>query len=368
MSVDPELECAPRRVVAHLDVDAFYASVELLRRPELKGLPLVVAGTGPRSVVTTASYEARRYGIDSAMPAARARQLCPQAVFLAPDFEAYRAKSREVWEIVHASVEVVQQVGIDEAYVDLSGVPKPLRVLRELVADVRERTGMVISVGVGPSRLVAKTASASFKPAAFVAMGREEACRRFAGASTRVLQGVGPKTADRLAGMGIRTVGDLQAQPDEVLERRFGARLGAYLKSRAHFHDDTPVETVRVAKSRSAETTFPTDVADPALLESTLARLAEELCSGLRSRETRGRTVAIKVRLDDWTTVTRARTLEEATNDVRTVRRIALELLRTYDPPRPVRLLGVRVASFAGATPAVPASSPAAALQLSLPL
>jgi DNA polymerase-4 len=205
MPAEPE-----RRVVAHCDIDAFYASVELLRRPELAGRPLVVAGTGPRSVVTTASYEARRYGIDSAMPAARARALCPQAVFLPPDFTAYRAKSKEVWDLVRERVERVQQVGIDEAYLDVTDHDKPLRVLRELVAHVHERTGMTVSVGVGPSRLVAKTVSGSFKPRAFAALSREQACERFAGASTRILQGVGPKTAERLAGMGLATVGDLQ--------------------------------------------------------------------------------------------------------------------------------------------------------------
>jgi DNA polymerase-4 len=337
---------SPRRVIAHLDVDAFYASVELQRRPDLRGKPLVVAGSGPRAVVTTASYEARRFGIDSAMPAARARAVCPHAVFITPDFEAYRRKSREVWEIVRARVLPVQQVGIDEAYVDLTGVLKPLRVLRELVAEVKQRTGMVISVGVGPSRLVAKTASSSFKPAAFVAMGREEACTRFAQAPTRVLQGVGPKTAERLQQMGVRTVGDLQDQPPGALEQRFGERLGRYLKSRALFFDESPVETVRVAKSQSSETTFPEDVADRGEMEATVIRLAEDLCAGLRRGGRRGRTIGIKVRLDDWTTVTRARTIDESTNEAATVTDVALELLRAYAPERPVRLLGVRVASF----------------------
>jgi DNA polymerase-4 len=336
----------PRRVIAHLDVDAFYASVELLKRPDLEGCPVVVAGSGPRAVVTTASYEARRFGIDSAMPAARARQLCPHAVFLAPDFDAYRSMSRDVWDIVRTRVEVVEQVGIDEAYLDISTVAKPLRVLRDLVFEVKERTGMTVSVGVGPSRLVAKTASSSFKPAAFAALGREDACRRFASAPTRILQGVGPKTAERLAQLGIHTVGDLQSYSDAALEQRFGDRWGRHLKARAFFFDDTPVETVRVAKSRSNETTFPEDVDDPQLLASTLARLSEELCDGLRRRHKRGRTIAIKVRLDDWTTVTRARTIGEFTNDPAMVRSLALELLREYDPQRPVRLLGVRVASF----------------------
>jgi DNA polymerase-4 len=363
--MSPEAAPPVRRVVAHCDIDAFYASVELLRRPELRGLPLVVAGTGPRSVVTTASYEARRFGIDSAMPAARARALCPQAVFLPPDFTAYRAKSAEVWDLVRQRVQRIQQVGIDEAYLDVTDVDKPLRLLRELVAELREVTGMTMSIGVGPSRLVAKTVSSSFKPAAFVALSREQACERFAGASTRILQGVGPKTADRLAGMGLRTVGDLQRCEETVLTERFGGRMGRYLHSRAWFFDDTPVQAGGPAKSRSNERTFPEDVSDPGELESTLVRLAQDLCAHLQRREVAGRTIAIKVRLDDWTTVTRARTVGERTNDPAVVVPVVLELFRAYAPQRPVRLLGVRLAAFEE-----PAPAPAAAddRQLVLPL
>lgn len=358
---DPE---PARRVIAHCDIDAFYASVELLRRPELRGQPLVVAGTGPRSVVTTASYEARRFGIDSAMPAARARALCPHAVFLAPDFETYRAKSREVWAIVRARIERVQQVGIDEAYLDVTELDKPLRVLREMVAEVGEATGMVVSVGVGPSRLVAKTVSSSFKPAAFAAMSREDACVRFAGASTRILQGVGPKTAERLVAMGIATIGDLQGHDDDALTARFGERMGAYLKTRAFFFDESPVEAVGAAKSRSNETTFNEDVADHDELRATLVALAEDLCRHLRDRDVSGRTIAIKVRLDDWTTITRARTIAQRTNDPSIVRSVALELFDAYAPPRPVRLLGVRVAAFEE-----PVAAPAReSLQLALEL
>src|SRR5215210_5574998 len=142
-----------RRVIAHLDCDAFYVSVELLRRPELAGKPVVVAGSGPRAVVTTASYEARRYGVGSASPASQARRLCPQAVFIPPDFQAYTAKSREVWGIVRGRLPVVQQAGLDEGYADLTDVEKPLPVLRDLVAEVRARSGIGISVGVGPNRL-----------------------------------------------------------------------------------------------------------------------------------------------------------------------------------------------------------------------
>ncbi|HEX7301189.1 MAG TPA: DNA polymerase IV [Solirubrobacteraceae bacterium] len=337
----------PRRVIAHLDCDSFYASVELLRRPELRGQPLVVAGSGPRAVVTTASYEARRFGVHSAMAAAHARRLCPQAIFIAPDFTAYRAKSREVWALVQERLRCpMQHVSLDEAYADVTGVEKPLRALRELVTAVRESTGITISVGVGPSRLVAKTASDAEKPAGFVVLSREQACERFAGQPTRLLQGVGPRTQERLAEMGMRTVADLQGADEAELVVRFGARMGRWLKARAFFHDASPVESSVAAKSRSSEITFDADVDDLAALEDTVRRLAAEVCAGLQGKEIRGRTIGIKVRLDDWTNATRARTLEAFTNDTEQVTAVALELLRAYAPARPVRLIGVRVASF----------------------
>lgn len=356
----------PRRVIAHLDIDAFYASVELRRHPEARGRPLVVAGSGPRAVVTTASYEARAYGVQSAMPASRARALCPDAIFLTPDFAAYRESSREVWQLVRARFETVGQVGIDEAYIDLSAVERPLAPLRESVAEVHSATGLQISVGVGPSRLVAKTVSASFKPAAFVAMGREQAASHFVAHPVRLLQGVGPKTAERLAALGVRTVGELQRADPGLLGDRFGERHARALCARAHFHDDSPVETARIAKSRSSEVTFPTDVSDPARLEQTLAELACELGEGLRVRTRRARTIAVKVRLDDWTTITRARSLDRFTDSSETIAATALELFRAYAPPRPVRLLGVRVASFEDEH-ARPASE-AGDSQLALPL
>jgi len=354
-----------RRVIAHLDIDAFYASVELRRRPELRGLPLIVAGSGPRAVVTTASYEARRFGVDSAMPAARARALCPDAVVIAPDFEAYRRASGEVWSLVREHVSVIQSAGIDEAYLELSDEPFPVALLRRVVEMVRERTAMTLSVGIGPSRLVAKTTSAHFKPVAFVAMSREQAATHFASYPTRVLQGIGPKTAERLAGLGIHTVGELQGAPVELLAARFGERMAGELRARANFFDESPVEPVRVAKSRSSEVTFPTDVTDPRELARALAAMAGELGEGLRARARRARTIAIKVRLDDWTTVTRARTIASFTDDGVTIAAVALELLRAYAPLRPVRLLGVRVASFEDEAPAPAAGVP---VQLALPL
>jgi DNA polymerase-4 len=322
---------------------------------------VIVAGSGPRAVVTTASYEARRFGIGSAMPASRARRLCPNAIVIPPDFTAYREKSAEVWGLVTERLQApLQQVSVDEAYAEISALEKPLRVLRDLVAEARERTGITLSVGVGPNRLVAKTASDAEKPAGFVVLSREDACARFASRPTRILQGVGPRTQERLEQMGITTVAHLQAASEEALVERFGARMGRWLHALAFFHDASPVETSRVAKSRSAETTFDVDVADLDALRETVRTLAAEVCAGLKRKQTRGRTIGIKLRTDDWTNVTRDRSIDEFTNDTERVTAIVLELLEANAPERPVRLVGVRVAGFEGVVPERPAAAAAA--------
>jgi DNA polymerase-4 len=359
-----------KRVIAHLDCDAFFASVELQRRPELRGLPVIVAGTGPRAVVTTASYEARRFGIGSAMSAAEAKRRCPQAVTIPPDHQAYSDKSQEVWGLVREEIELLQQASIDEAYADLSGLDRPLPMLRALIGRVKEQTGIQISAGIAPNRLVAKIASDLGKPAGFVAIGREQCAAHVAGQSPRIVPGIGPKTAARLAEMGYATLGALQQAPVLELQERFGERYGLDLHRRAHLHDDSPVVTSRAAKSRSVETTFDEDVADHNQLESVLRGQSKRLAEALQRKETRGRTIAIKVRLDDWTTVTRARSIDAYINDESTIIAVALELFRDYAPPRPVRLLGVRVAGFEGVEdePAEPAPRGAPPGQLVLPL
>ncbi len=335
------------RTVAHLDMDAFYASVELRRRPELRGKPVIVCGSGPRAVVTTASYEARRLaGIHSAMPAAVARRRLPDAVYLRPDFSAYREASAQVMEVLRSNAETVEVVGLDEAYIDLTGLFSPKSTMRRIASEIREQTGLTCSVGISESRMLAKITSELGKPAGLVVLSREEALERFAGESPGLIPGIGPKTVTKLGGMGIRTLADLRAQDPAMLEQAFGPRQGRWLHRRAQLEDETPVTVVRETKSQSAETTFDVDVGDRAELEAHLGHLAEELCKRLRKRELRGRSIGIKVRLDDWTNVTRSHSVAEPTDDPAVVGPIALDLLRAYDPPRPVRLLGVRVASF----------------------
>jgi DNA polymerase IV len=347
------------RCVAHLDMDAFYVSVELRRRPQLRGLPVVVAGTGPRAVVTTASYEARRFGVGSAMPAARARRLCPDAVFLPPDFAYYREASAEVMAIVRSHVETVEVVGLDEAYLELTGLPAPHAAMRRIRGEIDSVTGLTCSVGIGPSKLVAKVASDAEKPCGFVVLSRQQAVARFAGSPCGLVPGIGPKTVERLLALRITTLGELAAAAPEELSVRFGARAGAELQRRARFEDDAPVTQARKVISESRETTFDHDITDLAQLEQILDGLVDRLCSGLADQARCGRTVGIKIRLDDFSTHTRARTLPDPVASPDRVGPVAVDLLRRFAPQRPVRLIGVRVAGLE-------AADPLAAQQLSL--
>jgi len=333
-------------VFAHIDMDAFYVSVELQRRPELRGKPVVVAGSGPRAVVTTASYEARKFGVFSATPASRARRLCPEAVFVAPDFNHYRERSRAVMAALHEQVDRVEVVGLDEAYLDMSPIERPKAAARHIKAAVRQATGLACSIGIGPNKLVAKVASDADKPDGFLCLSAAEARERFASHSPGLIPGIGPKSVERLRRHGIEQLGQLGDTPDSDLGAWFGERLGPHLGRLARFEDARPIETSRVRKSESRETTFDRDLRGVAALEPVLERLTAELCADLTRHERRGRTIAIKVRLDDFSTHTRARTLPEPVRDVGVVLPVARDLLRRLDPARPVRLLGVRVAGL----------------------
>ncbi|MFI4991791.1 MAG: DNA polymerase IV [Solirubrobacterales bacterium] len=344
--------------VAHLDADAFYVSIELTRRPELRGLPVVVSGTGPRAVVTTASYEARKYGVGSAMPAARARRLCPQAVFLPPDFPTYRAVSRKVMDLVRAHVERVEVVGLDEAYLDLTGLHSPNAAMRRLIAEIKSATQLTCSVGIGPNKLVAKVASDAEKPAGFVVLTREQACERFAQSPPGLIPGIGPKTVARLAELGLGTLAAVAAAPEEQLTARFGPNLGRRLQRRARFESDGEVGAERKVVSESRERTFDYDIGDFAQLTESLAAMTRSLCDSLARNARSGRTIGIKVRLDDWTTITRARTIAEPTCEYDTVAAVALRLLAENAPERPVRLLGVRVAGLTHGEPGGKSTGP----------
>jgi DNA polymerase-4 len=235
---------------------------------------------------------------------------------------------------------------LDEAYLDLSGFDRPRAAARRVKAAVVEATGLVCSIGIGPNKLVAKVASDAEKPNGFVVLSAEQARERFAGSPPGLLPGIGPKTAERLERQGIATLGALAATTDDLLSEWFGTRLGPWLGRMARFEDDRGIETVRVAKSESRETTFDTDLRGLAELEPQLRRLTEQLCETLSRQDQRGRTIGIKVRYDDFSTVTRARSVAAPVNDLDSVWTVALDLLRRLEPPRPVRLIGVRVAGL----------------------
>jgi len=328
-------------------MDAFYVSVELLRHPELVGKPVIVSGTGPRAVVTTASYEAREFGVGSAMPASRARRMCPDGHWLPPDFPYYRETSRKVMALIGELGVPLEPLSLDETYLDLSELPDPVARMSDLVRGIRDELHLDASVGIGPNKLVAKVASDAEKPRGFVVLTREQAVERFASEPVRLIPGIGPKTAARLRSYGVETLGQLQRCTVPGLIERFGENQGRALHERAHFRSDSPVSTDRETKSRSVESTFDHDIAALGRMEEIVAEQARRLAGELRERKLEGRTIGIKVRTDDFQTYTRVRSIERVTNDAETIEAIALALLRDNVPERAVRLLGVRVAGFA---------------------
>jgi DNA polymerase-4 len=328
-------------------MDAFYVSVELLRHPELVGKPVIVSGTGPRAVVTTASYEAREFGVGSAMPASRARRMCPDAHWLPPDFSYYRETSRKVMALIGELGVPLEPLSLDETYLDLSELSDPVARMSDLVRRIRDELLLDASVGIGPNKLVAKVASDAEKPRGFVVLTREQAVERFASEPVRLIPGIGPKTAERLRSYGVETLGQLQRCTVPGLIERFGENHGRALHERAHFRSDSPVSTDRETKSRSVESTFDHDIADLGRMEEIVAEQARRLAGELRDRQMEGRTIGIKVRTGDFQTYTRVRSIERVTNDAATIEAVAVQLLRDNAPERPVRLLGVRVAGFA---------------------
>jgi DNA polymerase-4 len=342
------MAAVPRRIL-HCDMDCFYAAVHVRDDPALAGRPVVIGGDpGGRGVVAAASYEARRFGVHSALPAARALRLCPEAVFLRPDFPRYRRESEAIFAIFEAYTPLVQAVSIDEAYLDVSLHLGPFPSATALAEDVRRRVreerGLTVSVGVGPSKLVAKIASDHGKPDGLVVVPPARVEAFLAPLAARRLPGVGPATERVLAELGVATVGELAAFPLDRLVARFG-RHGRGLAEFARGVDDREVVVERERKSLGTENTYGADLTDPAEMAAELARLAAEVAEGLAARGLVAATVTIKVRYPDFTTVTRSRTLARPTADPDLLARAARDLLRrTAAGERPVRLLGVSAA------------------------
>jgi DNA polymerase-4 len=325
-------------------MDAFFVAVEVRRRPELRGKPVVVAtGTDPgaRGVVMAASYEARKFGVHSALPLATAHRRCPDMVLVPRDMELYREVSGQVMRVLREEVDRVEVVGLDEAYLDLAGSTFPKSDCRRVKHRIREETGLVCSIGLAPNKLLAKIASDLDKPDGFFVLTPEGMLDAVGDRPAALIPGVGPKTAERLRQAGVRTVGDLAGADPAVLSRAVGPRLGAELRARANGVDERPVQTEREPKSESAETTFAEDVSDAEVLHATLDRLAARVCEGLGRSGYRGRTVTVKVRLRPFRTFTRSQTLETPTRNAEVVAPLARELLGRVELDAPVRLVGV---------------------------
>ena len=359
------------RRIAHLDMDAFYASVELLRYPRLKGRAVVVGGrragaaTLPegggefprlrdyagRGVVTTATYEARASGIRSGMGLMKAAQLAPEAVLLPADFEQYGRYSRLFKAAVREIVPCIEDRGIDEIYLDLTDVPGATAELAQRIKDrVREATGLSCSIGIAPNKLLAKIASDLDKPDGLTVLSENDVRNRIWPLPARRINGIGPRAAARLDTLGIRTIGELAATRPELLIEHFGTNYGRWLSEAAHGRDERPIVTAREAKSVSRETTFERDL-HPRADREALSRILIELCRRVSGDLVRmgylGRTVGIKLRYADFRTVTRDVTLDRATTDAEVIRGAARHCLKRVALDRRLRLLGVRVTGLA---------------------
>ncbi|MBO9536440.1 DNA polymerase IV [Herbaspirillum sp.] len=359
------------RRIAHLDMDAFYASVELLRYPELRGRPVVIGGgsaTKPvelpdgsrqyfrmrdyvgRGVVTTSTYEARALGVFSAMGIMKAAQLAPDAILLPTDFESYRKYSRLFKEAVASIAPQIEDRGIDEIYIDLSAWPDTVEeVARRIKAAVHAATSLTCSIGVAPNKMLAKISSELDKPDGLTILTRGDIERRIWPLPARKINGIGPKAAEKLAALGIETVADLARAAPDLLRAHFGRSYSEWLGRVAQGIDDRPVQTYSEPKSISRETTFERDLharADRARLSEIFTALCVRLADDLKRKGYVGRTIGIKLKYADFRGVTRDVTLPEPTGDAGAIRQAAGECLKRVPLDKKLRLLGVRVGSL----------------------
>jgi len=387
------------RQIAHLDMDAFYASVELLRYPDLAGQAVVIGGGrrhqptvgddgtrryatlrhyAGRGVITTATYAARAFGLHSGMGLMKAAALAPDAVLLPTDFEAYRHHSRlfkaAVAEVVGSEPAVIEDRGIDEIYIDLTALsdgdlPRAAELARRIKARVHERTGLTCSVGVTPNKLLSKLASELDKPDGLTLLTLEDIATRIWPLPAKRINGIGPKCAAKLEGLGIRTIGELAAADPAWLIGHFGRHQGAWLHDAAHGRDDRAVVTRSEPVSMSRETTFDRDLhprSDRAALSAIFTRLCEQVAGDLQRKGYVGKAIGLKLRFDDFRTVTRDMTLDAPTDDAATIRAAAGRCLKRAPLERRLRLLGVRVASLSRADAAPVVREPEAPYTLAL--
>jgi len=340
--------------ILHADMDAFYASVELRTRPELVGTPVIIGGLGGRSVVLSATYEARAFGVHSAMPMSRARRLCPQATVISPTPGLYAETSRGVMEVFRSITPLVEPLSLDEAFLDVTGAIRRLGSPRQIAELIRARVvdeqGVSCSVGVASSKFVAKLASARAKPDGLLVVPRDSVIAFLHPLPVGALWGVGERTEEVLTRLGLRTIGDIANTPSATLQRALGAAAGSHLHALAWGRDERSVVPHEPDKSIGAEETFARDVDNPEVIRRELLRLSDRTAARLRATGQVGRTVSIKVRFADFTTITRAKTLREPTDVARVVYDTARALYEALGLERArIRLVGVRVEGLAAA-------------------
>ncbi|CAN5911346.1 DNA polymerase IV [soil metagenome] len=341
----------PQEPILHVDMDAFYAAVEARDDPRLAGRPILVGGTGGRGVVASASYEARTFGIASAMPMAQAVRRCPSAVVVEPRFEVYRAVSARLHTIFRGVTPLVEPLALDEAFLDVGGSVRllgpPVVIAEGLRAQIAEELGLPASVGVAPNKFLAKLCSRKAKPDGVLHLPVAQVTAFLAGLHVGELWGVGQRTAERLADVGIRTVGDLRTIDTATLARIVGTAAAHKLHALSRGEDDRGVHADVEAKGLSAEQTFSTDLVDPEPVQRALLALSDRVARRLRRAGVRARTISVKVRDGGFTTRTRSRTLAVATGDAAEVYAVVTELLASaWAAPTPVRLLGVGAAQL----------------------
>ena len=332
--------------ILHVDMDAFYAAVEVLDDPSLRGLPLIIGSPDGRSVVSSASYEARRYGVRSAMPVSQALRLCPGARVVPPHFSRYQEVSRQVMAIFESFTPLVEPLSVDEAFLDVQGVRRlwgsPARIAGLIRERVQAEVGITCSVGVASTKHVAKMASTIAKPNGMLVIAAADTLDFLAPRSVRALWGVGPKAAESLEARGIRTIRDIRETPQETLDRAVGPALSARLVQLARGEDARAVDTERVEKSIGHEETFDQDIADREFLRAELLRLSDRVGARLRRAGWETSTVSIKIRFADFRTVNRSQTLTEPTAVSQRIGEAAQGLFELIDRRDPIRLVGVR--------------------------
>lgn len=331
-------------------MDAFFAAIEQRRHPEYQGKPVVVGGDGDphkRGVVSTASYEARRYGIRSAMPLREAYRRCPQAIFLPVDYEEYSSVSEKIMAILREYISFVEPVSLDEAFLDVSDNVRPAEeIAREIKDRIMQETGLTASIGIAPNKLLAKIASDLNKPAGFTIIKEDEIEKALSELPVRSLWGVGKKTEAYLKNMGINTIGQLARLPLETLKEHFGNAFGQMLYEHSRGIDESPVITEWEPKSMSRETTYQRDTRDLGQIRSTLLELTVDVVKSLKNDGYKGRTVTVKIRYQGFVTVTKAKTLDEPTDFLDLTWKTALSLLSKFEFKKKVRLVGIRVSNL----------------------